>query len=581
MRRIRPIPALLLLALPLFLPAFAALAQEDRSAPPTDPDAGSAPSPLPGIFGEVLDVRVINLEVVVTDKQGTQILGLSPSDFRLLVDGEEVPVDYFSEVRGGVALAARAKDPEASVELPGVPALTPGEPVETSYLVFIDDFFSIPGDRNAVLRSLKDDLAFLRPEDRMAIVAYDGSELEMLSSWSSLQRPLERALDDAMARPSKGLQRIVERRRYDFLDFDQIGFGSINDPAFGSGAFGGTLDPDERAYVSLLTDQLNNSIAAASATLRSFAKPPGRKVMLLLSGGWPFVPADYLTRDASRVLFDRGGPYGSNLYRRLVETANVLGYTIYPVDLPGLDREIVDVDRIDRSAARQPAILSAPGFLREAEVHDTLEYLARETGGRALINAARLGAFQRVAEDVDSYYWLGFTPQRAQDDQTHEVEVVVKNPEFEVRTRGSYLDSSREREVSMAVESTLLFGNAAAAGKVRVELGEPVKVARKRMELPIRVSIPLDEVTVLAVGDRFAAQLELRFAVQDDSGQQAPIPVIPWNLVLREPPREGAVTSFTTRLLLRTTSHEAVVAVHDPASGKIFSTGFEIQPLDN
>ena len=62
--------------------------------------AQESASPLPGVFGEVLDVRVVNLEVVVTDRQGIPIRGLQVSDFRLLVDGEEVPIGYFSEVLG-------------------------------------------------------------------------------------------------------------------------------------------------------------------------------------------------------------------------------------------------------------------------------------------------------------------------------------------------------------------------------------------------------------------------------------------------------------------------------------------------
>jgi hypothetical protein len=152
----------------------------------------------------------------------------------------------------------------------------------------------------------------------------------------------------------------------------------------------------------------------------------------------------------------------------------------------------------------------------------------------------------------------------------------LANSDFVVRARGSYLDSSREREVSMAVESTLLFGNAASAGSVAVEVGKPVAAAKRRMEVPIRVSIPLDEVTILPVGDRFATQLELRVAVQDENGQQAPIPVVPWKLEFAELPPAGSVGTFTTALLLRRTSHRAVVAVHDPASGRIFSTGFEI-----
>ncbi|MCH7666591.1 MAG: hypothetical protein IH936_11765 [Acidobacteria bacterium] len=156
----------------------------------------------------------------------------------------------------------------------------------------------------------------------------------------------------------------------------------------------------------------------------------------------------------------------------------------------------------------------------------------------------------------------------------------LRNPDFVARARGSFLDSSREREVSMAVESTLLFGNAAAAGNVEVEVGTPVYLAKRRMEVSIKVSIPLDQVTILPVAGGFAAQLELRVAVQDESGQQSPIPVIPWNLSLAKMPPPGAIGTYETRLLLRRKPHDAVVAVHDPASGRIFSTGFEIVPVD-
>lgn len=54
-------------------------------------------------FGEVIDIRVINLDVVVTDRNGDRVTGLGPEDFRLLVDGEEVSIAYFTEVRDGRA----------------------------------------------------------------------------------------------------------------------------------------------------------------------------------------------------------------------------------------------------------------------------------------------------------------------------------------------------------------------------------------------------------------------------------------------------------------------------------------------
>lgn len=532
-------------------------------------DGEVAPSALPGIFGEVLDVRVINLEAVVTDKKGTPILGLNAEDFRLMVDDEEVPVEYFSEIRGGIALDG------GGVGGPGgVPSLAPGEAVGTSYLVFIDEFFGIKRDRDRVLRALKDDLAYLQPEDRMAIVAYDGKELEMLSTWSSSQREIERTLNDASLRPSNGLVRIVERQRLEFGGLNRLDTLIGFDQDTGFSTFNRELAPDERSYIRLLTEQLNRSIASAAATLRSFAKPPGRKVLVLMSGGWPFVPTDYLVGDVSRALFDREGPYGPDLYARLIETANLLGYTIYPVDLPGLDREVIDASSSGLPARNGQDI----GFLRESEAHSTLRYLADKTGGKALINQNRLSALEKVAADTRSYYWLGFSPKRAGNDEIHRIEIELRNPEFRVRSRGSYLDSSPATEVSMAVESTLLFGNAAAAGTLEVEVGDVARDGRRRMKVPLRISIPLDAVTFLASGDRFATRLELRVAVQDSEGQQAPIPIVPLDLTAAEMPVAGDIGNYETTLRLRRKPHQAVVAIHDPASGRIFSTGFEITP---
>ena len=58
---------------------------------------------LPAVFSEVIDVRVVNIEVVVTDKQGNRIHDLVASDFELLVDGEPTPIDYFTEIAEGLA----------------------------------------------------------------------------------------------------------------------------------------------------------------------------------------------------------------------------------------------------------------------------------------------------------------------------------------------------------------------------------------------------------------------------------------------------------------------------------------------
>src|SRR3954468_8707039 len=77
-------------------------------------------------FGESIDVRLVNVEAVVTDAKGELVRGLAAADFRLLVDGREGPVEYFTEVAAGKA--ASPADPAGPA-----PALPAGQAVGRSY----------------------------------------------------------------------------------------------------------------------------------------------------------------------------------------------------------------------------------------------------------------------------------------------------------------------------------------------------------------------------------------------------------------------------------------------------------------
>ena len=95
---------------------------------------GSADQP----FVDVIDVRVVNLEVVVVDKKGNRVSGLGPEDFVLRVNKRQMPIEFFSEVSEGVAVSNR---PAAGTST--IPGLITGKEVGTSYLVFIDELFTL------------------------------------------------------------------------------------------------------------------------------------------------------------------------------------------------------------------------------------------------------------------------------------------------------------------------------------------------------------------------------------------------------------------------------------------------------
>ena len=546
--------------------AFAALGLAASSLVAQAP-AGQAAAGAP-LFGETVEVRVINVEVVVTDKEGLPVTGLQAADFVLKIDGEAQPIQYFTEVRGGDAIEGPADEPI----IPGVPQLAPGTPVGTSYLVFIDDFYPLQRDRDKVIEKISAVLARLRPEDRMAVVAYDGRKLEMLSSWSQSVPELERVFRKAMTRPALGLQREADDRRFShdtradrltgnrprLLDSTQM-----------------RLDTDERAYAETLQEQLQGIVAAAASALRGFANPPGRKVFVMLAGGWPYDPVQYAINDFSRTVLESQLKRGDELLAPLVGTANQLGYTIYSVDVPGLAEE---TNASAEYAAGSNFTDRNTLFQRENNVQYTLQYVATETGGKALLNGQREEVLARVTEDTRSYYWIGFAPTWQGDDAAHKVVLDTRVDGLRIRNRAGYVDFSSKSQTSMAVESILLFGDGPGASPLPFEIGKPTKVSGNRMNVPVTLRIPLSQLTIVPTDKGTSAEVELRIAALDERGGRSDIPVIPIRLDMPGKPPVGAYATYTTMIQLRRAKNDLVLAVSDPAGGAIYSARAEVNP---
>lgn len=517
-------------------------------------------------FAETVRVRVVNVDAVVTDRDGVRVPGLMKDDFRLLVDGQEVPIAYFSEIRGGDVVQGASGESG----LANVPALVPGEPVGTSYLVFVDDYFSIPDDRNLVLESLRHELPLLGPQDRLAVVAFDGRRVQMLSSWEQSADRLDAVLREAEQRPAQGFQRWAERHDY---DLDRRLPASLSFRRSAVSRF--ELAPDELFYADLLSDQVERTVMAAATTLRGFAAPPGRKVLLLLSGGWPFDVSAFTVDALTRPVVELGIPNGEELMRPLVETANLLGYTIYGVDVPGNQLN-------GFSSARSLAVdLETPhslSFEREYEVQSSLQFLARQTGGEAVLNARRAEGLSTAVSDTRSYYWLGFEPQRIGDDKEHKIAVEMRDGSLKVRARRDFVDLSRDRELKMAVESALLFGNPPSPRPLLVNLEGTAPQPRDRMLVSLDVTVPTDAVSFLPESGQYVAHLELLAAAIDSQGRTSDVPAIPFTLSSADPPGAGARLSYEAKLTMRNLPQDLVVAVVDQASGAMLSTVMQVAP---
>jgi VWFA-related protein len=491
----------------------------------------AAEEPPMAVVGETIDVRVINVEAVVTDGRGQVVHGLTAADLALVVDGKEVPIDYFTEVRDGLAAAAGATPttPPATAPAPPGPApqVSPGSAVGRSYLVFVDDGFAVAARRDAALRRLAGDLPRLRPEDRMAVVVFDGSQLEALSGWSGDAAALAAGLRRATERRPRGNQLLAQQRS---LAGDVEVTGEIPEAetrAFAMGLLAGRASPEA-------VSQLHRSAAAAAAALRGFELPAGRRIMLLLSAGWSI-------------------PAGPRFYAPLVDAANQLGYTVYPMDV-------------------------ATGEVDEVRLFDGL---AARTGGHAISGAA--AGLSGIAAETASYYWLGFSPAWPADDRRHGIEVRARRQGLSVRSRQSFSDLSRRATATMKAESALYFGASrpppgASGPRLGIEAGVPRASGRGALRLEVTLLLPVSALAIAPDGDGFAADLPLVAVALDRSGDRVDLPASRLHIHFAALPRAAGVTRFRTTLELRRIDQRLVFAVPDAKSGAVLTADLEVHP---
>ncbi len=512
-----------------------------------------------GLFSDVVDVRVVNLEVVVTDSGGRRVHGLEPQDFVLQVDRGPTPIEYFTEIRDGTAVPIAA-------ELSAVSAVAPGAPVRTHYLVFIDEYFALSRDRDRALDDLIAQLPALGAADRMAILAWNGGKLELLSPWNDSTGELRRVLEAARERPTSGLQRELELSR------------PTRDPRTGQVPSGDPFsDPENLQRVHRVKERVERVMRAAATALRGFARPPGRKAMLVLAGGWPFNPWDLVVPgELEPHSFSDTLDYGALLYRQLSDTANRLGYTLYPVDVRSLGAgpRMSGVLRSQVDAQYEFDLATE----REWSEHSTLMHLADQTGGRAFLGGSSRTAFEQAVADTRSYYWLGFTPDRQEADRRYRLEVRTRDPELEVRSRRSYTDLSRRTEVDMTVEGALLFGDPPGRQLLAAQLGKALPAGRRKVRVPLAVAVPLGAVTFVRAGEGWTAEVELRVAMEDEHGDRTEMAVsyLRFDSPAEPDPRRFGRANAT--LKMRRLRHDVVVSVYDPLSGRILWTRLELDP---
>ena len=542
-------------------------------------------SPPELVFGEEIDVRVVNLEVVVEDRSGNRVRGLSRDDFRILVDDQEVDVQYFSEVADRqVVMSEGAETP---------PALAGGQDVVTNYVLFVDDDHTHVTLRRPVLNGFRARLDTLGPQDQVAVVVMSRRRLEVVSRFTTDREATRAALAELEVGGRYGgfMSRWAFRKRLRKLDSstsgdsmspsEDVSLADVQAPLSASpvvrtpGSAGGTAplrgfsnttggfgaggpysagrisealafgwDSVGWADASYRAEDLRFSIDSVISTMRALEVPHGRRVFLLLAGDWPTLFKPPSSGRLTGLLWTAPGASlwtDLELLDELVDTANLLGYTVYPMDQQ-----------------------TSPN----TRLWDNFRYVARDTGGKAFMAGSNIKALDKVSFDTSNYYWLGFVPDYQRDNRAHEIRVEVREPRLRARYRRGYLDLSGRVEADMEALQELLFPPEveAGGGPLLVEVGDAVATKRRTMAVPVSVHLPVGRFPALPYDGGFRQDLEVRFATLDRFRRRSEIPTIALSVGGGYEPAPDAVVVYRASLTMRRRPYELVVTVHDPVS---------------
>lgn len=136
---------------------------------------------------------------------------------------------------------------------------------------------------------------------------------------------------------------------------------------------------------------------------------------------------------------------GANAFDRVVKEAGALGVRVYTVQAEGLvnPSSVVPLG----GSTRQARPTASTRHIVDAQ--NTLQGLAKETGGQAFLNgvpAAKIA--RRISGDLDCLYLLSFDPEGLALDQSLPVVVRVKRSKIRAHARGSLVLQSESSRVT-------------------------------------------------------------------------------------------------------------------------------------
>ncbi len=565
--RTKPRLRLLCLALGVLLPHAGA----GDEAPPA-PAAEDA-------YQEAIQVRTAEVEVVVTDRKGNRVTGLGREEFTLYEDGQRVELTGFA----AFAPAAAPAPATGSAELVAPPPPVAVPPPTASVVVLIDNQSLTQAGRKRLFEHLRRLVRELGPAARIGVMSQDSpGELRMALPPTEDRAAVLAAIERASKAAPQGNQTYSETQRL----AREIGLAPLPGEDVllpgGPGApvaetIARDLYDQIRAHTSQLQAQAMSTAAALEQLVEALAGLPGRKAVVLVSGGIPQKPGEALVsawrnrfaqyNEQWRISspFDEQHGDVTTVLARTAAHANGSRVAIYGLVSPVVPR------RLSADMAAGDAWTENEEWKTTMNLHDSMQQLVGPTGGVAGFDQGAKLAVNAINADLESYYTLAYTPRERRGGRDHKLRVEVARPGLGVRHRSAYRERTSAEQMAEHTRAALLFGWQDNPLGIAVDVGPPVRGDRRGIvELPLTITVPLSQVTLVpqgpAPGGVHEGRLSIHVAAIDEAGRSSPVSSVEVPLRVASEKLSASLSqriAYRTRLAVRETRQQIAVTVRD------------------
>lgn len=416
-------------------------------AAPNPPEMSSKESPT---TFEV-NVRLVEVHVVVRDAHGNPIGTLRKEDFRVFDEGKPQVITKFSLEKAGLAPAPESRESSSastpSTAVPDIPQ---------HYVAYLfDDIHLAFGDLAPVRAAAEKNLNTLRPTDRAAIFTTSGqNDLDFTDDRAKLHDALLRLMPRPLLTPSDCpkmtyyiADQIVNQQDQIALQtvtYDALACQFNNDSRFLNNAQSLAISTAHQEL--MMGDQETHvSLLSIKDIVRRVAIMPGEHSIVLVSPGF-ITPLQLSEVD--------------DIIERAVR-ANVI---ISALDARGLyiagpEADISKGIPPNPSSATQEVQYQIDGASADSGI---MAELADGTGGSFFQNSNDFNdGFRRLASTPEYYYLLGFSPQKLKlNGRYHKLKVTLDTPEkFSVQARRGYFApkqaSSPDQQAKQDIEDAV------------------------------------------------------------------------------------------------------------------------------